>query len=117
VTDANGRADITNFTLEVRPLVTAVFIDPKEITIEVGQTVHLTPSIRANGPTGGAPFVTWISSEPCRVKVNQDGFVTGLSGGGFTATITATSIADPTIKAFATVRVVGTQTVPIGSSC
>ncbi len=115
VTDANGRSDITEFNLEVRPLVTAVFISPSSAEISVGQVLPLSSAIRTDGPASFG--VTWTSSEPCRARVDQNGSVTGVSGGSFTATITATSKDNPSIKGVAAVTVVGPQTVPIGSGC
>jgi len=92
----------------VLPLSLAV--TPLSNTIKVTETVNLTSTIL---PIDASNMnVTWLSSDPTIAKVSTTGVVTGVSIGG-PVTITATSVADPTVFGSATVTVVKTPVTDI----
>lgn len=73
----------------VRPVpVAAVVVSPSTTSIDEGETARISASPRGSDglPLSGRP-VTWSSSDPSVVTVDDNGTVTGVSGG--TATVTA----------------------------
>ncbi len=80
--------------------VTGVTVTPDEATIEVGDTVTLSATV---SPAGVSQAVSWSSDTPAVATVDDDGLVTGVSEGS--AVVTATSDADSTRSASATIAV------------
>lgn len=73
--------------------ITAVAVAPATSTGAVGSTVQLTATPT---PASAAKAVTWTTSDASKATVSQTGLVTRIATG--TATITATSKADPSKK-------------------
>ena len=72
------------------PPVASVEVSPSSTTVQVGNTVQLTATLRdASGSVLTGRVLTWSSSNTSVATVNSSGRVTGQSAG--TATITATS--------------------------
>lgn len=82
--------------------VRGVTVSPSRATVKVGETVVLAASVDAD--SGVARSVTWASIDQRRVSVTATGIMTGVSPG--VASISATSTADTTKKAFIEVEVV-----------
>ena len=81
-----------------------VTVSPATATIAVDETVQLTATL--TGVTGNPNrSVTWTSSDTSRATVSSTGLVTGKVPGA--VAITASSVADPSKAAFATVTVTG----------
>lgn len=79
-----------------------VVINPNAVSIATGQTQALVAIV--NIENGLNTAVTWRTSSSAIASVSQAGVVTGVAFG--TATITAVSVADSTLRATATVNVV-----------
>jgi hypothetical protein len=75
-----------------QPLVLDVSIDQDLSYLVTGETRHLTATVTTSG--GADQGVTWSSSDPLVALVDATGLVGAIAPG--TATITATSVADPT---------------------
>ncbi len=73
------------------PVVTGVTVVPATTSIEEGNTEQLAATV---APPEAAQTVTWTSSDELIATVSSTGLVTAVSEGS--ATITATSTADPT---------------------
>ncbi|TVR95624.1 MAG: Ig-like domain-containing protein [Trueperaceae bacterium] len=86
--------------------VTGVDVSPDAATIEVDETVTLSATVQ---PTGASQSVSWESNTPSVATVDTSGVVTGVSEGA--AEITATSSADTSHAASATVTVVSDEDV------
>lgn len=85
--------------------ITGVTVTPANPVIDVdGGTVQLTAAV---APSNASQSVTWASTTPLIATVNGAGLVTAVADGS--ATITATSAADPTKSVTVTV-VVSNQT-------
>ncbi len=92
------------------PAVTGVTVDPAEVTIGVGDAdVQFTAVVAAVG--GASEEVTWASSDPDVASVDAAGLVSAVATG--TATVTATSVFDPTISGSATVNVPGVTDIVV----
>ena len=65
--------------LTVLEAVVSVELDEKEVLIDVGEEISLTPIF--NPVTASDTTVTWTSSNDKVATVNKDGEVTGVSGG------------------------------------
>lgn len=88
--------------------VAGVTVTPSTVTVAEGDTVTLAASVQ---PAGVNQAVTWSSAQPAVATViTSTGVVTGISAG--VATITATSVADPSRSASATVTVTAPGTDP-----
>jgi len=92
------------------PVPTSVTIEPGELVLEFEagmppQYGQLTATVQ---PSGVNQAVTWVSSNPAVAFVDQTGRVTAVGAG--TATITATSVADPEVSG--TVSVTVNQILP-----
>lgn len=83
------------------PTVERVSVTPGTLALEVGQTQALTAAVQVSG--GASQAVEWRSSNPAVASVDSGGRVTALTGGQ--VTVTATSAADPSKSAAATVTV------------
>ena len=81
--------------------ITSVSVSPESGSIDAGGTITLTASVVKEGEI--STEVTWESDAPSVATVSSSGVVTGVSAG--TAHITATSVADPTKSASATITV------------
>lgn len=77
----------------------AVAVSPPSATVNVGATAQLTATVTGNSNTA----VSWASSNAGVATVSNAGLVTGVAPG--TATITASSQADPTKTGTATITV------------
>lgn len=78
----------------------AVSLDTQEFTLPVGGTVSLNATVKGSDNTK----VTWTSDDNSVAKVDANGKVIALAAGD--ATITATSVADPTKYASADLTVI-----------
>lgn len=81
--------------------VAGITVTPATATIQVGQTLALEASVQ---PGNASQLVTWASDAAAVASVAGNGLVTGVSVG--TAGITATSVADVTRMATASITVV-----------
>lgn len=79
-----------------------VVVSPSSVNIATGQTQAFSATV--NIESGLNTAVTWRTSSSAIASVSQAGLVTGVAFG--TATITAVSVADSTLRASATVNVV-----------
>ncbi len=93
----SGTAELTVSDV---PVVTAITLDPATTELEIGETVELTPAVAAAG--GADESVVWDSSDPTVATV-VDGAVTAVGAGS--ATITATSVFNPSVVGSAAVTV------------
>jgi len=80
--------------------VTGVTVAPTTASIQVGKTRDLEALV---APVGASQQVTWTTSDPAKATVSPTGLVTAVAIG--TATITATSKADPTKNGTATITI------------
>lgn len=85
-----GTADVT----VLAPAVTNVAVTPAPSSVIIGETVQL--SVDVTTVSGASEDVTWSSSDETIATVDQDGLVTGVAIGA--ATITATSVATPSVS-------------------
>ena len=89
--------------VRVRGQVTSVRVNPATLVVNVNQTSQLAPVVTAD--PGVSQAVVWMSSDVAIATVSSAGVVAGIAHGA--ATITATSVADPTKQATAFVDVRG----------
>lgn len=82
--------------------VTSLTMDTPNVELTLGETAQLSYTVSPSNTT--YPKVTWESSDPTIVKVDNNGNITGLNKG--TAIITITSTDGNNIKAQCTVAVV-----------
>ncbi|AHG90460.1 Ig domain protein group 2 domain protein [Gemmatirosa kalamazoonensis] len=100
--------------------VLAVQISQGSATVSVGGTTTLaaTVSLAPGAPANTSTAVTWTSGDPTIATVNSTtGVVTGVKAG--TTTITASSVANPNLKATIPVTVTAqslVQSLTVGSS-
>src|SRR5438094_692006 len=89
----SGTHTVCNFTISssTPPApVASVTVTPPSATVQAGQTVQLTATLKdANGNLLSGRSVTWSSSNTAVATVNNSGLVSGAAAGS--ATITATS--------------------------
>lgn len=101
----SGELYVDNFCISGLPLgtvpVTSVSVSPTSVSIAKGSTTTLTASVSPSNATNKT--VIWSSSNTAVASVNSSGVVTGGAAG--TATITATSQENSTIKATCAVTV------------
>lgn len=71
--------------------IASVTVTPDTVSVAVGDDVDLEAAVL---PVGASQTVTWSSSDATKATVSETGLVTGVAVGS--ATITATSAADPT---------------------
>lgn len=83
-------------------LVNSVTITPEAATLSVGASMQLTEDVQTTGFANKA--VNWTSDNDL-VEVAYNGMVTVKKGATGTATITATSVADPTKSGTATITI------------
>jgi len=83
---ASGQATVT---VVERPVAT-VEVEPASTTLEVGATVQLEVTLRAeDGDVVTGPEVTFTSGDPAVAEVSATGLVTAVSNGSTTITATA----------------------------
>lgn len=88
VVSASGRADTA--AIQVQQAVDSIQVAPESVTVPAGDTAQLAATpVDANGHTVSAAQVSWSSSNSSVATVDEDGTVTGESGG--TATVTASA--------------------------
>lgn len=80
-------------TVAPLPAVLGIAIDQAAPAVAIGGTTTLTVTVDAVG--GANEAVTWESDDDATLTVDADGEVTGVVAG--TATVTVTSVADPSI--------------------
>lgn len=103
------------------PPVEQVVVTPQSPTVGEGQSLDLTAQVVTNNRTASTS-VTWTSSNPATVSVSpQDGNTATITGQSIgTATVTATSDADPSKRASAFVTVIEganiTGSLPAGTN-
>lgn len=84
------------------PSVTSITVSPSVTTIAAGQTVQLTADVQVEN--FASKTVTWESDND-DVYVDRYGKVTTSTTATGSATITATSVYNPSIKGFATINI------------
>src|SRR3989454_910160 len=93
LTAITGTHTVCNFAItgsQPPAPVATVTLTPASATVNEGQTLQLTATLKdANGNTLVGRSITWSSSNPSAASVNGTGLVTGVTAGS--ATITATS--------------------------
>ena len=103
VTSADGKATMSFTVKSSKTSVESVTLDKTgEITLSHGRSVQLTATVNPKDST--LYKVTWSSSNPDAVSVDQNGKVTAVGQGD--ATITVTSDDNPDAKASVTVHAV-----------
>ncbi|MNJ63373.1 Fructan beta-fructosidase precursor [compost metagenome] len=80
--------------------VTSVTVAPTTANVQVGKTRDLEAVV---APDGASQQLNWTTSDATKATVSQTGLVSAVAVG--TATITATSAADPTKSDTATITV------------
>ena len=101
-----------NLTLDLTPSVTGIKLDKTSETIYPRGSVQLTATVDV--ANGASRDVTWKSSDPAAVKV-EDGLVTAAAAANGIYTITATSVADPSKQAVCQLTVdTAEHTVTVG---
>lgn len=101
-----------NLTLDLTPSVTGITLDKTNETIYPRGSVQLTATVDV--ANGASRDVTWKSSDPAAVKV-EDGLVTAAAAANGIYTITATSVADPSRQAVCQLTVdTAEHTVTVG---
>lgn len=85
------------------PIVQELTITPETANAKAGQQVQLSASVTTGGFASQA--VNWTVDDPAKALVNGAGLVTILGTATGDVTVTATSVADPTKKAVATITV------------
>jgi uncharacterized protein YjdB len=86
-------------------VIHGVFVNPATVTLLVGSSTTLAASVDA-GPAVPNRGVIWSSGDSTVARVDQNGIVTAITLGA--TSVTAASIADPTIS--------GTAKVLVGTS-
>jgi len=81
--------------------VRAILLSPTALTLAIGETKTITATVTADA--GADKTLAWSTSDANIAKVDQAGAVTGIAGG--TASIVATSKADPGVSATAAITV------------
>ncbi len=104
----SGSATVTVTTQPPPAGVTSVTIDRETLSLGIGQSEDLEVDVETTG--GADESVTWASDNEAVATVNQDGLVTGATVGQ--ATITATSVADPSKSDTVQVTVSSGTTTP-----
>lgn len=85
---------------QIKYPVTGVSTDKASASVKVGATNQITATAQ---PANAVQSFVWTSSDPTKATVDQTGKVTGVAVGS--ATVTATSQADPSKKATVAVTV------------
>jgi uncharacterized protein YjdB len=96
-----------SLTVNPRPAVLSVTIPNPPAALIAGTTAQLTAAVSVVG--GASTAVQWASSNAAVATVSPGGLVTAVAAGN--ATITATSVADPTKQATVQLRVDATAIV------
>src|SRR5690242_13474167 len=87
---SEGKSGTASITVAGAPVAT-VTVTPASASVQAGQTVQLTATLKdANGNILTGRVVTWSSNNTSVANVNSSGLVTGVAAGG-PVTITATS--------------------------
>jgi uncharacterized protein YjdB len=119
---SEGKSGTSTITVTVMPVAT-VTITPTPASVNVGQTVQLTATLKdANGATLTGRTVTWSSSSTGIATVSSTGLVTGVAAGSVTITATSegksgTASVTVVLPPVATVTVTpSTQTIAVGQT-
>jgi len=80
--------------------VSSLSLSPASATLSVGGTQPLSPILNPGASNG---LLTWTTSNPSAVAINQNGLATALAPGN--STITATSVDNPSVFGTATLTV------------
>ena len=83
--------------------VSSVTISPSALNLDLNGTKTSTLTATVNGTNNPSQSVTWTSSNTSVATVTSGGFVTGIATGN--ATITATSVQDPSVSGTCSVTV------------
>jgi uncharacterized protein YjdB len=97
----------TTVTVTPTPAVQSVAITTPPAALIAGTTAQLNATVQVVG--GASTAVTWGTSNAGAATVSPTGLVTAVAAGN--ATITATSVADPTKQASASIRIDATAIV------
>jgi uncharacterized protein YjdB len=101
---ANPTVSATTTVTVAAPGVTAIVLSPTTSGVVVGSTRTLSATITSDN--GANTALDWTTSNPAIATVNSAGDVSGVAAGG-PVTITARSVATPSISASATITVIG----------
>ncbi|WP_104991279.1 Ig-like domain-containing protein [Deinococcus sp. NW-56] len=101
VGDPGRRASLSVTVTAKAPTVTGVTLSPTELSLTTGGSQVVTAAVQGTGTFN--PAVTWSSSQAGVASVDAAGRVTAVTPGQ--ATITATSVGDPSRRASLTVTV------------
>lgn len=93
----SGTATVT----VLAPAVTNVAVTPSPASVIIGESVPLAVAVTT--VSGASEDVTWASSDATIAAVDEEGLVTGVTLG--TVTITATSVATPSVRGSAELTV------------
>ncbi len=107
-TDGSNKSAYHNITVTAKIPVTRVTVSPTSATLNVGGTQRLTATVTPSNATYGS--VVWTSSDPNIVRASGRD-ITAMNPG--TATITATSVDDPTKFGTCTVTVRSQTVTPV----
>jgi hypothetical protein len=101
----DGRGAFTLSATGTAPAGVSVSVTPASATVGAGLTQQLAATVTGDANTA----VSWRSSAPAVATVSETGLVRAVAAG--TATITATSLADPSRSASSTVTVTATGVI------
>lgn len=106
----SNKKDTCAVTVSARPVpATAISLDPTTLEMKVGEEQTITADVDPDDTTDN---VTWTSSDPSKVTVDQNGKVTAVAATGDASAVTITASANDNVSATCTVTVVkGDQTI------
>jgi|LSQX01.1.fsa_nt_gb hypothetical protein len=101
------------YTIEIKEpvMVSAISVEPTELTLTVGDTGQITATVEPDNATN--KDVTWESSDDTVATVDENGKVTAVAQGTSTITVTTsdgshTATTEVTVPAESTVAMIGT---------
>ncbi len=89
--------------------VESVDINPNQLSLKVGETYNLTATVLPEIAT--TKSLSWVSNNPSKLSVDQNGHIEAISEGEFT--VTATSTAHKDISDYCTVTVSDSEIPPV----
>jgi hypothetical protein len=110
----------TGSPVGIVPAIKTVALTPGAQTLNVGQSLLLSPTVRdsVGTPLAGCVGLTWSSSDPGKATVDSNGVVTALASGAVNITVTAAGQSGTTALTVGTaatqgIRVTATSPVPV----
>ena len=107
----------SEFTVEFdrKKAVTTVTVEPGSVTMDVGETADITPSVLPDDAT--YKTVAWSSSDSSAVSVDKNGVVTAIKAGVYTVTATADGVSSAcTVTVYADAKIGDTYFAKVGDA-